>query len=77
MTIKSETSITTTGAIRDALAAALIRAAKGELSAVDGKNMIGLSNQITSSMAVELKHQNMQSALGLTVTTFGKVNIGD
>lgn len=76
MSIKSESIITTTGAIREALSAALIRAGKGELSATDGKNMIGLANQITTSMAVEIKHQNMQSGLGLTVSTFGHVNIG-
>lgn len=76
MSIKSEQQITTTGKIREALADALVRAGKGELSAVDGRNMIGLANQITTSMAVELKRQNMQSQLGLEVTEFGKVNIG-
>lgn len=76
MAIKSKNQITTTGLIREALAAALTKAGNGELSATDGKNMIGLANQITTSMAVELKHQNMQSTLGLTVTEFGKINIG-
>lgn len=76
MAIKSEKTITTTGAIREALAAALVRSGNGELSAIDGKNMIGLANQITTSMAVELKHQNLQSSLGLEVTVFGQVNIG-
>ena len=76
MPTKSKETITTTGAVREALASALIRSSNGELSATDGKNMIGLANQITSSMAVELKHQNIQSALGMEVTTFGKVNIG-
>jgi hypothetical protein len=76
MAIKSASKITTTGAIREALAAALVRSGNGELSAIDGKNMIGLANQITTSMAVELKHQNLQSSLGLEVAVFGKVNIG-
>jgi hypothetical protein len=68
--------ITTTGLIREALADALRRAGDGQLSATDGKNMIGLANQITSNMAVELKHQAMEAGLGIAVTTFGKVNIG-
>lgn len=74
--VKSETEITTTGKIREALASALVRASNGELSAADGKNLIGLANQITTSMAVELKHQQLQASLGLEVTTFGKVGIG-
>lgn len=77
MAIKANEKITTTGAIRSALAEALVRAGKGELPAADGKNMIGLANQITTSMAVELKHQNMQSQLGQEVTVFGQVNIGE
>jgi hypothetical protein len=76
MAVKSAVVITTTGKIREALASALEKAGRGELSAVDGKNMIGLANQITSNMAVELKHQAMQSGLGINVTTFGKVDIG-
>lgn len=76
MAIKSSMKITESGKIRAALADALVRASKGELSAIDGKNMIGLANQITLSISVELKHQNMESALGMEVTTFGKLNIG-
>ncbi len=77
MTVKSKEKITTTGKIREALAEALVRAGRGELSAADGKNMIGLANQITSNMAVEIKHQTMQASIGNGVTTFGKVNIGE
>jgi len=53
----SDKKITTTGAVREALAAALVKAGNGELSAVDGKNIIALSKEITASMAAELKHQ--------------------
>ena len=76
MAIKSENTITTTGNVREALADALQRVSKGELPANDAKAMIGLANQITTSMAVELKHQTIQSTLGHKVTTFGKVEIG-
>jgi len=68
---------TTTGDIRELLAASLKRAAKGTLSATDGKSIIGLSNQITNSMAVEIKHANMQESLGIAVDTFGSVQIGN
>ena len=74
--VKSEQVITTTGLLRATLAAALEKAANGELPAADGKNIIGLANQITTSMAVELKHQNMQSVLGQEVALFGNINIG-
>lgn len=69
--------ITTTGKIRMLLAAGLEKASEGNLSTVDGKNMIGLANQITSSMAVEIKHQAMEQSLGIQSTVFGNVNIGD
>jgi hypothetical protein len=68
--------ITTTGKLRSALSDCLERVAKGELNANDAKAIIGLSNQITTNMAVELKHRGLQSSLGQQVTTFGKVEIG-
>lgn len=77
MAIKSEQLITTTGKVRAALADALQRVSKGELPANDAKAMIGLANQITCSMATELRHQTLQATLGHKVTTFGKVEIGD
>ena len=76
MSVKADNEITTTGKIREALADALYRVSKGELPANDGKVMVGLANQITQNMAVELKHQTLQSSLGNKVTTFGKVAIG-
>ena len=75
--MSNNSEITRTGKVRDALAEALIRASRGELSSTDGKNMIGLANQITGSIAVEIKHQNMQKALGGSVTPLGMLSIGE
>lgn len=72
----TKSKLTTTGKIREALADALERVSKGELPATDGQVMVGLANQITQSMAVELKHQTLQASLGHKVVTFGKVSIG-
>jgi hypothetical protein len=73
----AKTTKTTTGDIREMLAASLKRATKGKLSAVDGKNIIGLSNQITKSMAVEIKHAHMQEGLGVAVDVFGSAQVGN
>ena len=73
---KSKETITTSGVIRNALAQAIDRASKGELSVNDGKNIMGLSNAITSSITAELKYQEMQVKLGLTVPGLGAMNIG-
>lgn len=68
-------SITTTGKLRKLLSESIEKASRGELSATDGRSIIGLANQITTNMAVELKHAEMQSRLGVAATTFGKVTI--
>ena len=67
----------TTGNVRDILAASLKQAAKGNLSSVDGKNLIGLANQISNSMSVEIKYANMQTTLGNATDSLGTVMIGD
>ena len=77
MSVKSKEVLTTTGKIRAALADALDRVSRGELPAADGKVMIGLANQITTNMGMEIKYQNLQSALGNTVSTMGALEIGD
>jgi len=77
MSVKSKETLTTTGKVRSALADCLERVSRGELSANDAKAIIGMANQITTSIAVELKHQNLQSQLGLQVKTLGALNIGD
>ena len=53
-----------TSKLRGSLMRAIKRAEKGDLSAVDGKNLIGLANQITQSLAVELKYKIAGNALG-------------
>jgi len=68
---------TTTGAVRSLLAKTLARAASGELSSVDGKNIIGIANQISKSMSEEIKHNNMMVRLGVIVDTYGAIEIGE
>lgn len=65
----------TTGKIRASLADALERAMKGELTAEDGRNIIGLANQISQSMAVECKVTEMKFKMGHQNSTFGKLEV--
>lgn len=65
----------TTSAIRKTLSLALKRAIDGELSAVDGKNIIGLANQISQSMAVEVKVLAMKMQMGHTTEKFGELSV--
>ena len=65
----------TTKSIRASLALALDRAMKGELSSEDGRNLIGLANQISQSMAVEVKVMNMKMKAGQKVEEFGKLEV--
>lgn len=64
-------SISTTGQLRGVLATALARAEKGELTDTDGRNIIGLANQITQSMATEIKMNNMKLRLGVQADQLG------
>lgn len=61
--------------LRNLLAEALDRCSKGKLPIEDGKNIVNLATQITSNMAVELKHQKFQEHLGRTVQSFGDTEI--
>lgn len=65
----------TTSKIRGVLAEGLNKAISGELSAEDGKNIIGLANQISHSMAVEVKVMAMKSKLGHQVGKFGELKV--
>jgi hypothetical protein len=47
----------------------------GELSAEDGRNLIGLANQISQSMAVEVKVMTMKLKAGHKVEEFGALEI--
>ena len=65
----------TTKQIRSALATALERAMSGELSADDGRSVIGLANQISQSMAVEVKVMTMKMRAGHQVDKFGDLSV--
>jgi hypothetical protein len=67
--------ISTTKQIRRALAAALERASQGNLSASDGKNIIGLANQISQSMSTEVQVMKTKTALGHQVEKFGELEV--
>ncbi len=49
------------------------RALKGDLPAQDGKNLIGLANQISHSMAIECKVNELQARLGHQAEKFGQL----
>lgn len=63
----------TTSKIRSMLIEALKRAMKGELSMEDGRNVISLANQISQSMAVEVKVLTMKARTGHQVEKFGQL----
>lgn len=65
----------TTSKIRGTLAAALERAMKGDLSSEDGRNIIGLANQISQNMAVEVKVLTMNVRLGHQQEKFGDLSV--
>lgn len=66
---------TTTKQVRKTLAEAMKRCEAGELSADDGKSLIGLANQISHSMAVEVKVLTMNHKLGHNTDKFGDLSI--
>jgi polyhydroxyalkanoate synthesis regulator phasin len=57
MAIKNKSEITTTGELREALADAIVRVSKGEMSAADGKALVSRANQLTKRMKEELEKQ--------------------
>jgi hypothetical protein len=65
----------TTNTIRKTLIDALDRANRGELSAADGKNIIGLANQISQSMAVEVKVLETKIKMGHQTEKFGELTV--
>lgn len=66
-----------TSQIRNILANALEKAAAGELSQSDAKSIVGISNQITQSIAVEIKAIEMQLKLGQKAAKFGDLKVND
>lgn len=65
----------TTSSIRATLVESLERASRGELSSEDGRNIIGLANQISQSMAVEVKVLTMKTSMGHQVEKFGQLKV--
>lgn len=61
--------------IRKVLADAIERAGKGELPVEDGKNIIGLANQISNLMSTEVKVIDMKVRLGHQADKFGELQI--
>jgi len=61
--------------IRRVLAESMAKAAKGELAVEDGRNIIGLANQISQSMAVEVKVQIMKERVGQQADKFGHLDV--
>lgn len=66
-----------TSGIRKMLADAMEKASKGELATEDGRNIVGLANQISHSMAVEVKVSMMKDRLGQQTDKFGQLDIGE
>ena len=65
----------TTANLRKTLVDALARCANGSLDHGDGKNLIGLANQITSNMAVEVKVMAMKKEMGHQTAVFGELEV--
>jgi hypothetical protein len=65
----------TTKAIRASLVNALSRATNGDLSAEDGRNIIGLANQISQSMGTEVKVMTTKLKMGHQVEKFGDLEV--
>lgn len=66
---------TNTKQMRETLAEAIQRAAKGELPASDAKSLIGLANQISHSMAVEVKVREQQIRVNGKASEFGMLEV--
>lgn len=63
--------------IRKMLAESMQKAVSGELPSEDGRNIIGLANQISHSMAVEVKVQITKERLGHQADKFGSLEIAE
>ena len=61
--------------IRHILANALEKAEKGQLAPQDAKAIIGLANQISTSLATEVKVANLKLRLGHQVDSVGELSV--
>ena len=65
----------TTGSVRELLMQAMTKASKGELSPDEGKMLCNLANQISTSMAVEVKVLELKRRINQTAEVFGKLEV--
>lgn len=61
--------------IRKMLAESMSKAVEGKLPIEDGRNIIGLANQISHSMAVEVKVLTMKEKMGHQSDKFGALEV--
>lgn len=72
----SKTSIkTTTSQMRRMLLSAMEKVSKGELGNDEARSLIGLANQTTTNMAVELKAREQFVRMGSQAAVFGELEI--
>lgn len=64
-----------TKTIRKMLCAALEKAEKGQLPHEEAKTIIGLANQISTSLATEVKVASMKMRLGAQVDSLGELDV--
>lgn len=65
----------TTGEMRALLAQAAARVLDGSLGADQGRSLIGLANQVTASMAVEIKKAKWDAQVGAAAAEFGTLGL--
>lgn len=66
----------TTGDLRKELSKCFIEAKKGNLSGDALRGVIGCANQITSSLAVEMKARAQLHKEGVSTTALGDMSLG-
>ena len=64
-----------TNQIRNVLCRALQKAEKGELPSEEAKSIIGLANQISTSLSTEAKVITMKLRMGQQTETFGQLDV--
>lgn len=63
--------------IRNTLCQALKRAEKGEMPADEAKVIIGIANQISQSLATEVKVIQLKLRMGAQAETIGNLNVSE
>ena len=63
--------------IRNTLCNALKRAEKGDMPADEAKTIIGLANQISQSLATEVKVIQLKIRMGAQADAIGNLNVSE